>query len=297
VWWLNLDADREMAEPRGYAPPRAVAERTRSWCAFLRRELCRPGDHVLGEDDLSAYDRGRCAVSMWCPTPTALRRLHDEGLAPVDAPAFDVVRRVNHRRFCADLGQPLDDADFISDACAIATHTMRPTETGWWLLKRPFGFSGSGRRRITSGALEASDRDWIHASLKRTGGLCEGGLQVEPWLERRADFVVHGFVTKQGAAHIGPVCQQHCDERGAWQKTELLPEGVLSADDRTRLIASAEQAAEALIAAAYFGPFGIDAYSYQLRGSLHLNPRSEINARYTMGWGIGMAADRCDLGS
>jgi hypothetical protein len=38
----------------------------------------------------------------------------------------------------------------------------------------------------------------------------------------------------------------------------------------------------------YFGPFGVDAYTYRARdGRLGLQPRSEINARYSMGFAAG----------
>ncbi len=46
--------------------------------------------------------------------------------------------------------------------------------------------------------------------------------------------------------------------------------------------------ADALSRAGYFGPFGVDAYRYRDREQqLRLQPRSEINARYTMGFAVG----------
>ena len=51
------------------------------------------------------------------------------------------------------------------------------------------------------------------------------------------------------------------------------------------LVPEAERVAAALSAAGYFGPFGVDAYTYRERGgAIALQPRSEINARYTMGF-------------
>ena len=50
------------------------------------------------------------------------------------------------------------------------------------------------------------------------------------------------------------------------------------------LLAEAHRVAEALFAADYFGPFGVDAYFYRDRGDIRLQPRSEINARYSMGF-------------
>ena len=57
-----------------------------------------------------------------------------------------------------------------------------------------------------------------------------------------------------------------------------------------------DRAAEALRAAGYFGPFGIDAFTWEGDdGTVHLHRRSEINARYSMGWAIGMGDARPDL--
>jgi hypothetical protein len=54
------------------------------------------------------------------------------------------------------------------------------------------------------------------------------------------------------------------------------------------LVSGAEGVAAALNAARYFGPFGVDAYTYRERpdGAIALQPRSEINARYTMGFAV-----------
>ena len=49
-----------------------------------------------------------------------------------------------------------------------------------------------------------------------------------------------------------------------------------------------QAAGAALASAGYFGAFGIDAYRYRLDGREALNPMSEINARFTMDWTVGM---------
>ena len=55
-----------------------------------------------------------------------------------------------------------------------------------------------------------------------------------------------------------------------------------------RLSTEASHVAAALASAGYFGPFGIDAYTYRGGGgSLELQLRSEINARYLDGFAIG----------
>ena len=59
-----------------------------------------------------------------------------------------------------------------------------------------------------------------------------------------------------------------------------------------RLEEAAARAGEALAAAGYFGPFGIDAYEHRVPGGRErvLNPLSEINARFTMDWTTGMTS-------
>jgi len=48
---------------------------------------------------------------------------------------------------------------------------------------------------------------------------------------------------------------------------------------------------EALVRIGYFGPFGVDAYLYRRSTEDAEDPRwnlrSEINARYSMGWALG----------
>jgi hypothetical protein len=45
----------------------------------------------------------------------------------------------------------------------------------------------------------------------------------------------------------------------------------------------------------YFGPFGIDGFRWRWAGRTGLRPRCEINARYTIGWAIGMGDRRPDF--
>jgi hypothetical protein len=47
--------------------------------------------------------------------------------------------------------------------------------------------------------------------------------------------------------------------------------------------------AVALFMAGYHGPFGIDAFAWQdAQGTRRFQPLSEINARFSMGFGFGM---------
>jgi hypothetical protein len=76
------------------------------------------------------------------------------------------------------------------------------------------------------------------------------------------------------------VVQQHCDARGAWLACEKMSPNEAPAE----LVHEAERVATALHAEKYFGPFGVDAFTYENGSAIALQSRSEINARFTMGF-------------
>jgi len=202
---------------------------------------------------------------------------------PAATPPMAVLQRVNHRSFCAELGQTLSGARWCTSVDAVVSRLESgDSTTGVWLLKRPYSFSGSARRRVTlaRGGLDADLRRWVEASLR------ESGLQVEPWMDRRFDVVQHGFVDERTT--LGEICTQICDARGAWQTTRR---GADLGPERARALRTeAERAGEALREAGYWGPFAVDGFGYD--GGFC--PRVEINARYTMGWAVGLPS-RPDL--
>ncbi|MEM1029477.1 MAG: hypothetical protein AAGN82_03960 [Myxococcota bacterium] len=287
VWVLNLDADRELALGH-YQPSAAVAARMRR----ARRRvlgLVRPDDVVLDDEDdpeIGARAKGRPGYC-WCPTPRARRALRRVGARRPWGPelSFDLLRRVNHRRFCAELGQTLPGALWCEDRRAVVTCLVSgASDTDAWLLKRPYSFSGSGRRRVSVDRSWADDPDlsrWIDASLRR------GGLQVEPWCQRTLDVVLHGFIGADDI-HLGAPCVQECDAHGAWQTTRF--GAPLTSEECAALRYETTRAGAALRETGYRGPFAVDAF----RHAAGFCPRVEINARYTMGWGIGLP-ERPDL--
>jgi hypothetical protein len=267
AWVLNLDADEELA---GRTASAAMLARLEPLTHRLERLLA-PGDVILNGRTLDASFLG----AAFCLTPSALARMRAAQVELPRAPPFEVLRRVNHRRFNAELGQTLPGAVFASSLQEVERAV---SAGGTWLLKRAFGFAGRGRRRVTG--LTDEDRAWIARS--------RGGLQVEPEVDRSEDFALHGEIGEDGRLRLGHLTRQVCDRFGAWQKSELA-EGPDLDEEATRV-------ARALFAAGYFGPFNIDAYRY----AGGFNPRSEINARYSMGWGVGFSAgarERADLAS
>lgn len=296
AWALNLDADDELARGPAYTSPKGVRERLAALATRLGG-LVRPSDVVVplepagaGSIDDASSARGLPGRA-FCPTPRALRALERAGALLPDAPPFEVLRRVNHRGFCAALGRMLPGAVYARTRDDVETAVGEPGLTGQWLLKRPFGFVGRGRRRVAWGPLRGADLAWVDASL-RAGE----GLEVEPWVERAGDFGLHGFLERDGALHLGEPTKQTCDMAGGWIASERAAPGDLHPDEAAALRDATLEAAEALVRAGYFGPFGVDAFRFREPGGVEaFHARCEINARYSMGWAIGMGASRPDL--
>jgi len=289
AWVLNFDAEDELARGAGHTPSRAVLAR---FAALADRvgALLAPGDVIVDPLTTIALAPGTFSGRAWCPTPGARQALERAGAVVPAAPALAVLRSVNHRRFCATLVQALPGARYVDTLDDVVATVNAPSRSGTWLLKRPFGFAGRGRKRLRAGAIEPADRAWIDASLA-TGD----GLQIEPWVELDADVGLHGFLAPSGALALGAPTVQRTDATGAWIASLRAAPGELAKDEERALFEAAETTARALHDAGYFGPFGIDAFRWRdVDGARRWNSRSEINARYSMGWAVGMGENRPD---
>ena len=277
AWVLNLDADFELASRGSWEPSQALKEVLEAVSKEAERLLA-PGDILVdGDTQVPPGTVGRA----WCPTPSAIARLEAAGAVPEESPSMEVLRAVNDRAFSASMGQTLSGAGFVVDLQAVRKIIRRRQVP--WLLKRAFGAAGRGQRRVGPGALSDADVAWVEASLR------EGGLQVEPLVEIELELVVHGLLHPDGAVEIHEPMGQECDEWGTWVRTRPLREGELSPSEAAQLDQSAFLVAGSLANAGYFGPFGIDAYRWvKASGERLLNPRGEVNARYTMGWGLNL---------
>jgi len=284
TWLLNLDAERELAAPKHYQPDPNIEARIEQLIPRMSR-LLRPDDVVLGRDAAPALPG---PVLAFCPTPSALRRIATAGLATAASPPLEVLQRVNSRAFCASLGQTLRNAEYVRDLPALLASLSRSRPHHGWVLKRDFGFAGRERRRVLTAphetALDASSLGFARRSFARGEG-----LQLEPWCARGTDFALHGYLFASGHVLLSEPSLQQCDARGSWLHTRTLPDGALLPHERTELEQQGHVVSVALAQAGYFGPFGIDAFRYVAEdGSEGFQPRSEINARYSMGYPRGL---------
>lgn len=273
---LNLDAEEELEDPSSCTSTSAVRARISSLAERLVELVA--GGRVV--DDGVRADGARGLA--WCATPSALARLRAAGAIPVPVPSFEIVRRVNHRRFSFDLGATLPGEIWVTSVDDV----RRTIATGGeWLLKASYGFAGRGRIVLSGSSDDAAD-------APRVAKLSSRGAQLEPLVRRRADYAMHGWLAANGDLTRGALTRQRCDDRGAWLGSERFDDPEIDVPLWDEL----DRVAVALHEVGYFGPFGIDAFTWEANdGTVALRRRCEINARYSMGWAIGMGSNRPDL--
>jgi hypothetical protein len=287
AWHLNLDADRELQAPSSYRASSLTAER-------VRELVTRMSDLVAPDDlQLDAISGGELptgvTIQAFCPTPSALAQIRKRGFTPPPAPTLEVLRAVNDRAFCAALGHGLPGAAFVRDMTQLERQLEQPVPGGRYVIKRAFSFAGREQKRVAQGPIDEATRKFCARSFAR-----EEGLQVEPWVDRLADFSRHGYLTSVGTFIAGPARAQNCDPMGRFLGMSKLPAELSEIEDAS-LIAELAKTAAALEAAHYFGPFGIDAFRYRdANRQIQWNPRCEINARLTMGYPRALLLDGLD---
>lgn len=272
VWVLNLDADLELGARGPYTATRTVKDAMRAQQEKLLAALLASGEDVVDEATAPGAAKGRRGYA-FCPTPRAIALLERAGAVVPAHPTTDVLRRVNGRAFCASLGKSLADSEFVTDFPSAQAKLREGTAA--WRVKRAFGMAGRGQRVIPPGPLAKSDEDFVRA------GLAQGGLVIEPNRRITLEVAIHGMVAPSGNVAFGRIVRQHCDARGAWVSTESVDEPFAFAAE---FEAEAKLVARRLHESGYFGPFGVDAFVYD--GGFQ--PRSEINARFSMGFPVGM---------
>lgn len=285
AWWLNLDCELELQRPNGYNPSTRTNASLETHRERAQKTLLAAQDLLLPQSPeqprASSGLKGRC----WCPTTSALRALKAHGCVLPEHPSMDVLRAVNHRRFLAELGQTLPGAEYITSEERLFQR-IEGLGHASSIVKRPFGFAGRGQRRLTSRP-SPDDLRWLRSSI------AQEGVQFEPYCELELELTVHGELSATGSVRFGALCGQRVDRHGAWQESFVIDQAELSSTWQAELWRSAEATSAALHSAGYFGPFGIDGFIYRdLKGQSQVNPRSDLNARYTMGFGLGMANAR-----
>jgi hypothetical protein len=287
AWVLNLDADLELGAGGPYAPTKKVLLAMKPHVAQLAASLLDPDDVLVDESSPPGSARGLPGRA-FCPTPRALALLRRAGAEPEPHPPLDVLQRVNSRAFATALGPTLPGGAYVTVLERARAILEAPPPVGdAWRVKSSFGMAGRNQRRVSPGLLGAQDLAFV------TRAVAEGGVQIEPNVAIEDEYAIHGLLAPDGRLRLGALVRQRCDERGAWLATERIDAACEPLIElRARMAEEAGSVGRALAEAGYFGPFGIDAFTYRdSQGERQLQPRSEINARYSMGFGAGFRND------
>jgi hypothetical protein len=280
VFYLNFEADDALARTRDPQPPiEAHREKLVQALAPLLR-----GSRILLPSEARVHAGETPRGHAWMMTDEAARKLSSAGCAPRAVPGNAVLTHVNSRAFSAALGVALPGANFVRSMADLdAAIDARLS----WVLRREHGFAARGRVLLENGMTDAA-RTWAERAFA-----AGEGLECAVWVKRTEDFGLHGHIDGTGFT-LGEPTLQVCDKRGQWQATKRTE--LLSFAERSAFEQACTEAATALLSANYTGPFGIDGFRYtDDLGKLRFCPRCEINARYSMGWAIGMGENRPDL--
>ena len=195
-------------------------------------------------------------------------------------------------RFCAALGQTLPGARYVRTLRRRSrrdrSRTVADRDRG--CSSAPSAIAGRGRRRVRAGR-STRDAAWIERLARARGE----GLQVEPWVERAARLRAARLPRARRRPQLGAAhARSACDARGAWARHRAVPPGARRRRARALCSTPPTRVAEALSArSATSGPSASTrSAARDARGALAFNPRCEINARYSMGWAIGMGDRR-----
>ena len=283
AWVLNLDAEFELSR-LGYAyVPRQKLLAQLALHGQGSRALLGPADVLVTAGvPLGAGFVGRA----WSPTPMARAALIAARAPSEPYPEASVLRRVNHRLFAHEAGGGLPEQRYLSERAPIEALLRRAQRP--WLLKRPLSFAGRGQMRFY-GPISDKQWSWLDVSL------AQDGLLVEPLVTPILELSLHGFLWPSGRSELGRLCVQHVTERGVFRGVRLAEAGELAASEARALFAQGERVAGLLREAGYFGPFGIDAYRYELDGKCGFCALGEINARYTMSFVTGFPRHPSEL--
>ncbi|MDJ0840141.1 MAG: DUF455 family protein [Acidobacteriota bacterium] len=165
------------------------------------------------------------------------------------------------------------------------------------VLKDPFGTAGMGQLRLAPDrTLTAAEQGWIDKVLAN-----HGQMLVEPWVLDVDDYSALLTVHRDGTSKcVVSTSRFFTDLRGQYMGTVL---GGMTAGmdpDRRRdleyetnglsirklIPLAGKEAARLLAEQGYYGPAGLDMYTYRLPGAgkkRFLKPAGEINYRFTMG--------------
>ena len=294
----NLHAE---AEACGQTLPEALLRRL-SAVGTLLRVFARPGDRLWTPRPV---DPARLARVDGLPTPELIS---GEDARPAaehrrwswcHADRGLLSRRFQHET-AVELGLAHEGSALVEDARALREVVNALAEGGVgygrWVLKPLWSAAGRGLLHGRGLALEGSGHaPWEDAGV-RAHLEQDGGLLVEPWVDRVVDVGCRGWCDEGGAGSLG-IHRLLVGERGRFRGVGLGWQGALTADEADELRRVTTRVGVVLWEQGHEGPFSVDAYVYRAPDGGHaFQALGEVNVRTSFGLVASRLARRTAFG-
>ena len=221
-------------------------------------------------------------IVVWGQDDIARRRITDSLQTTPDFPSIDIVRKINSRRFCNELGLNYGCGVSGSRFCTLPedvySFAQRNADSYPLVVKAAHGGFGAGIHRVASAE-----------KLRECGKLVEkylshGGLVIEPWLERSADISTSLEIGHDGSISDVTIQLQRINRYGGFYGIEAPVDETIQKKWGEELCEKTTKYAAEAARCGYFGPFGCDSFIVKTgTNDEKLVFGIEINARFTMG--------------
>ncbi len=274
--YRNLGAE-EGDQPPSEAPPSHLRILGDAWARAL--------------DVAAAQGFVTSGLVAWLNTPRAARVAAERGL-PLWGPSPAVVDVVHDKGFCADVAhrhgllEPelhdqivvLDPEQTTVDEMLAAAQRLHAwNNVGGVVAKPRRGTSGRGRLDLRRGVT-------ARAAHRLAG---RGGVLIEPWLPRIADYSTQWWIDDGGSPHFLGATRATQNFAGLWQGARMwfdddgipVVPGVAGRAIVDRSVIVVAEAARA----GFVGPCGVDVFSWRAQDGSTRYRLCELNARMTGG--------------
>jgi len=260
-------------------------------CGFIIPELMQIGA------DQELLDRKIGGLKPWAWGPVASHKMRKYVLAVPNSVELGWKDWDAEDRYIFSKKAGLDIAKSVSEEighwCGTREQAVEMVEDlairGDVLLKAPWSSAGRGHLRLTRGKWSTASEKWLANVLDK-----QGGVVVEPWLDRVLDFSAQYEVSKDGVKLVG-MTRVVNDSLGRYLGTMVHHKWTIGLDAAlTEFLYRNENVMhfykvempkriEEILDLDFRGNFGVDAMVYSERGQFCLRKVVEVNPRVTMG--------------
>lgn len=243
----------------------------------------------LATRTLAETSEAALGLALVGPGPDRVARVHDKAFALAEARRGSLLSsELESLPIALDPGE-LEDPEAALHRIEAWVRDWPAWTGGRFTLKPRLGSSGRGRVAGVGGSADASARESIRSAIPRLAR--RGGAILEPWLARRCDLSACVHLPPPEAGRSPPTLlgslEQILSPSGGFRghSGELDARGRVYSGHRedeavrTSSVWLAERARDQ----GFFGPCGVDAFTYLEGARERLRPAVELNARATMG--------------